>query len=75
VPNLYFPAKDKLHNDLVDDLGIQFPVCLPEEEIRRRVMVLVNALWYIDGSHDKINTRCEVDKRIPTRFVHSYTCL
>lgn len=70
----YFSAKDKLYNDLVNQMVTEkafFPNSMFNSTIEKHVGVIVNALWYIDGSKDKFETRCQKDPSysIPTRCV------
>ncbi|XP_071122564.1 uncharacterized protein [Mytilus edulis] len=48
-----------------------FPNSMFNSTIEKHVGVIVNALWYIDGSKDKFETRCQKDPSysIPTRCV------
>ena len=63
-------AKDRLFNGLIDDLNdMEFPVSMHGEEMQRKIMIIVDVLWFIDGSHDKINSKIRADERIPERYV------
>lgn len=68
----YFTAKSRLYNDLIEDAQeIEFPASLATSEMTRHVMVIVDALWYIDGNHEKINHKLEKEKKIPERLTLS----
>ena len=64
-----FTAKNRLYNDLIDDVpDIEFPASLPNSDMTRRVMIIVDALWYIDGNHEKINHKLKTQNKIPDRY-------
>ena len=57
---------------MVDELDVTFPSTLPNDESKRRMMVIVDALWYIDGSHEKINSKVDAGKSIPKRYMQVF---
>ena len=56
-----FVAKDELHNKLVQEMldkKINFPNSMFGTTIEKHVSSITNALWYIDGNKDKLESRC-----------------
>lgn len=57
---LFFPAKDKLFNDIVSDMkqnAVKFPGMMADMDVRNYVQILVNAMWYLDGCKETIQRR------------------
>ncbi|WAR23522.1 hypothetical protein MAR_037191 [Mya arenaria] len=55
-----FTAKDRLYNDLVTEMTVKkafFPNIMSDQDVTKHVMVVVNALWYVDGSLGKLQNR------------------
>ena len=50
----------------------QFPKWMLEKEANQHIMTITNALWYIDGSVERINNRAKNTIKVsalPVRFV------
>ena len=59
-----------MYNDLVNDTPeIKFPRALQEDDVRRNMFVMVDAIWYMDGNQDKINAKLTADNKIPNRYL------
>ena len=61
-------AKDRLYNDVVDHIAeakAGFPMA--NDDKQRHMMVIVDCLWYLDGSLHKLE---KAGITIPKRFVH-----
>jgi hypothetical protein len=53
-------AKDALYNKvcgMLQTANAKFPDSFSREEIKRQTMILVDALWYLNGHFDKISDR------------------
>ena len=71
----FFPAKDKLFNDLVEELketGDGFPGSMSDKYVDEQLQIIVNAVWYISGNIPTITERyvhLPADiKPVPQRF-------
>ncbi|XP_048105014.1 uncharacterized protein LOC125298354 [Alosa alosa] len=75
----FVTAKDRLFNDVVMDMKreeIKFPGTMANAEISRYMLALVDTLWYLDGTKEKIQRRALNQSgsitRIPERFMNNY---
>jgi len=73
-----FTSKDRLFNCVVDEFNAcnaRFPSSMFKADVEKLLMVLTNALWYMDGNTDKIMERAShVDavQPIPQRYDSLY---
>lgn len=71
----FFSAKDGLYNKVCQEMvstGCKFPRYLSDAIVQKRVGVITDTLWYLDGSTSKIMERsehCQEMKPIPERYI------
>ena len=60
IKDILFITKDRLYYRLCQEMKdneANFPSTMFDSEIRKVVEVVTNALWYLDGCKDTINSR------------------
>ena len=53
--------------DHIAEAKAGFPMAMAKDDEQRHMMVIVDCLWYLDGSHHKLE---KAGITIPKRFVH-----